>query len=827
VTDPEFWSRVDAVFNAAVETEDDAEARALLIVRLAAGDDAVVAEVRSLIAAHDRSGDFLGPAEEAPLGSLRPGATLGTYRLDAKIGEGGMGDVYRAERADGAFGRAVAIKVTRGGVLDPASAGRFRTERQILATLQHPHIVTLLDGGATPDGRAYLVMELVDGVPITAYCADRRLGLDDRLALFRQVCAAAHYAHRHAIVHRDLKPANVLVTAEGAAKVLDFGVAKLLAAESADGQTVPGLLPGPLTPNYASPEQLRGLPVTTASDVYALGVLLYELVTGARPYETTGQPLDRVIDLVVRADPTRPSDAIPRASASVPWDRRRLRGDLDAIVLKAMAKEPESRYASAEQLADDVARFVARQPVSAREPSAIYLLRKLAARHRVAAIAAALALAGVLAGFGVALWQRQEAERERRRAEARLADVRALANALIFKIHDAVVPLPGSTPVRKTIVAEALRYLEGVQRDAVDDPLLRFELAGAYLRIASVLGYPQAANLGDRPGAIAALQQAKRLIADQARHPDAPLDTVDRYIAIERQLGTLYRTVGRDAEAKAAVAASVERAEQLYARNPNVRRARGLLANARFEVAWGIADPRAALPAWERARVLYDAILAERPDDPDAMRNVALVEKYTGARYDLLNDRSRALTHYQRALALDEQRLAKSPGNQQAQLDTAIDVANVASVYEDLGDYERAASLRARSLAMRRALAEADPQNVLLRARLAYALAFGARVEALRGRLDAAVPLSDESLRLARELIATTKDTSFEYDLAVALTVRGYVDQRRGLQAAACRAFREAVLYFDRLKPVDKMFVNLADSAVATCGGSPTPQRPR
>jgi eukaryotic-like serine/threonine-protein kinase len=816
VADAEFWSRVDAVFNAAVEIEGDPEARAALIARAAAGDDAVVAEVRSLLAAHDRSGDFLGPVEAEPPASLRPGATLGAYRLVAKIGEGGMGDVYRAERADGAFGRAVAVKVTRGGLVEGESAARFRTERQILATLQHPNVVTLLDGGTTADGRAFLVMELVDGVPITAYCADRRLGLDERLALFRQVCAAAHYAHRHAIVHRDLKPANVLVTVDGVAKVLDFGVAKLLAAEATDGHTVPGLLPGPLTPNYASPEQLRGLPVTTASDVYALGVLLYELVTGGRPYETTGQPLDRVIELVVRAEPTRPSEAIPRAGA-VTWDRRRLRGDLDAIVLRALAKDPEARYASAEQLADDVARFVARQPVSAREPSAIYLLRKLAARHRVAAIASGLALIGVLGGFGVALWQRQEAERERRRAEARLADVRALANALIFKIHDAVVPLPGSTPVRKTIVAEALGYLEKMQRDLGDDPKLRFELAGAYLRIATVLGYPQSANLGDRPGAIAALQQAHRLIAGQARHPDAPLDTVDRYIAIERQLGTLYKTVGRYADAKAATAASVQRAEQLYARYPNERRARWLLANARFEVAWNIADPRAALPEWERTRVLYDAILAESPDDSDAMRNVALVEKYTAARHELLVDRQAALRHYQRALELDERRLAKAPDNPQARLDTAIDLASIAGVYEDLGDFERGGTLRARSLAMRRALSEADPQNVLLRGRLAYALSFFARAEALRGRVEAAVPPSDDSLRITRELVATTKDSSFQVDLAVALTVRGFIEERRGSRAAACGAYREAVTYFDRLKPPDGVFVNLAASAAKAC----------
>ena len=819
MADPEFWSRVDAAFDAAVEIEGDPAAREALIAREAGGDEAVATEVRSLLAAHDRSGGFLGPAAGRPE-LPAPGTLVGVYRLVEKIGEGGMGEVYRAERADGLFGREVALKVTRGGLFDPGAASRFATERQILATLQHPHVVTLLDGGTMPDGRAYLVMELIDGVPITAYCADRRLGLEERLALFRQVCAAAHYAHRHAIVHRDLKPANVLVTRDGIPKVLDFGVAKLLAAAPGDGQTVPGLLPGPLTPNYASPEQLRGLPVTTASDVYALGVLLYELVTGSRPYETTGQPLDRVIDLVVRTDPTRPSDATPRPTEGVTWDPRRLRGDLDAIVLKALAKEPEARYASAEQLADDVARFIARQPVSAREPSAVYLLRKLAARHRVAAVAGGLALVGILAGFGVALWQRNEAERERKRAEARLADVRALANTLIFKIHDAIVPLPGSTPVRRTIVAEALGYMKSIQQDADDDLRLRFELAGAYQRIALVLGYPQAANLGDRAGAIDALEQARRLIAAQAQHADAPVDTIDRYILIERQLSTLYKVVGREADARAASAAALRRAERLHASQPDERRGRQLLANALFEVAWGTADPQASLPIWKRAGALYEGLLAERPDDLDAMRNVALVEKYLGGQFEQLNDPSASVRHYQRALELDERRLARMPDNPQARLDTAIDLSNVAVAYERLKDYERGVALRTRSVEMRRALAQADPQNDLLRGRLAHALASLARVEAASRRLDAAVRHAAEAVTLARTSASgAVPDNLSRIALAEALASLAFVEGQRSQRAASCRWYREAAALYTQANAKETNDLVETRTALAACGG--------
>ena len=817
MADSEFWSRVDEVFIAAVELEGDAAARAALIEARCGGDGPLLAEVRSLLSAHEQSGGFLRPPPgDTPVDAATLGTVVGAYRLTAKIGEGGMGDVYRAERADGLFGHAVALKVTRGSVIDPAAAARFATERQILATLQHPHIVTLLDGGTLADGRAYLVMELVDGVPLTKYCAERTLSLEARLALFRQVCAAAHYAHRHAIVHRDLKPANVLVTPDGVVKVLDFGVAKLLAAEAGDGQTVPGVMPGPLTPNYASPEQLRGLAVTTASDVYALGVLLYELVTGGRPYETTGKPLDQVIDLVVRTEPPRPSTAPGDPARPLPWDRRRLRGDLDAIALKALAKDPEARYASAEQLADDVARFVARQPIIAREPSAWYLLRKLASRHRVATVAGTLAVAAIVAGFGVALWQRQVAERQRQLAEARFADVRTLANTLIFKIHDAVLPLPGSTPVRKTIMAEALAYLQRLQHESEGDFRLRYELAGAYQRVGMVLGDPQIANLGDREGAINALRQGEALIARQAQHPDAPLDTIDRYIGIERQLSVLYKITGRAAEAKAASDAALQRAEQLYASDPKPARSRQMLANALFERAWSTQDPKSALALWDRALPLYEGLLGEKPDDPYRMRNLALVDKYMGGMLERI-DAKASLTHYQRALTLDERLLAQSPENPQARLDTAIDLANLAQGLEMGRDYDGAITLRTRSVELRRALLSADPQNVLVRGRLARALEGLARTEANAGHLEPAATHAQDAVGLARETAATARDSVDLNTLAESLATLGYVEELRRHPEASCRAYREAFGTYVRPVPAGRNALAETERAIAIC----------
>ena len=332
------------------------------------------------------------------------GRLVGAFRLVEPIGRGGMGVVYRAERVTSEFTQQAAVKLIEAPLQSPAMLRHFKTERQILAGLRHPHIVTLLDGGVSQDGFAYLAMEYVEGAPITAHAAAHALPLDERLRLMQRVCSAVQYAHQHGVVHRDLKPANILVTADGVPKVLDFGVAKLLDQSAPDGlETTAGPWRRALTPNYASPEQLRGLPVTTACDIYALGVLLYELLAGVRPYETAGKPLDEMLRIVTDVEPRRPSAA---AADAAPDQRRALRGDLDAIVLKAMSKEPARRYASAQELSEDLRRYLERQPVVAREPSFGYVFAKAAQRHRAGFAAAAISIVALVAALGVSLWQR-------------------------------------------------------------------------------------------------------------------------------------------------------------------------------------------------------------------------------------------------------------------------------------------------------------------------------------------------------------------------------------------------------------------------------------
>ena len=658
------WKHVDEVFQAALDAPPGQ--RSAVVAERCAGADDVAGEVLALLAAFDASGAFLRPIAGAPAEPPPDrliGSRIGPYELTRELGRGGMGTVYLARRADDAFAHVVAIKLTSAPIADGEAVRRFAAERRILASLQHPNIVTLLDGGTTAAGQPYLITEYVDGEAITAFARHRRLPLGERLRLFRDVCAGVHVAHQNGIVHRDLKPANILVTAAAIPKILDFGVAKVLDAAAPDA-TRTGAQAAPFTPGYASPEQLTGRPVTTASDVYSLGVLLYELVAGVRPYDSTTRPLEAVITDVVSGNTSRPSAAAARAEG-LPYDRAQLRGDLDAIVLKAMRVEPAARYGSADEIAQDIGRFLARQPVVAREPSFGYLLKKLASRHRVAAAVVAVAIAGTLAALGAAVWQRQQAERARAAADARFDEVRKLAGALIFKL-DGVVRSQSPTEARKVIVTEALQYLDRLAAVS-GDPAVILELADGYLRVGEIQGSPVTDNLGDRAGALASVQRAIALVEPIETDPIHRAAALGGLVRAYRMLSTLQSRPDSTASARAAVAAA-ERWTALGPGDP----ARIALAGARFSTAQAMATWADARPHWEAAGREYEALLAARPDDPDRMRNVALVDKYMIGGLVRDGEADEGLRRAGRAAALDERRLGLRPRDPQARLDAAI-----------------------------------------------------------------------------------------------------------------------------------------------------------
>ncbi len=769
------FARLDALFAEAADA--DPAVRTQLLDTSCADRPDLRLELEALLRAHDRL-RLTESSQTAPAEEPRIGDHLGAFRLVERIGDGGMGTVFRAERADGAFQAVVAVKVVRATLVSPELRQRFTMERQILASLQHPSIVTLLDGGTTPAGHAYLVMEFVNGPAIDRYCRDRELTLDSRLRLFRVLCDAVHYAHQRGVVHRDLKPGNIIVRDDGTPKVLDFGIAKMLDADPAQALTHSPLA-GPLTPNYASPEQVRGLPVTSASDVYSLGVMLYELVSDVRPYDATNASLDRVMDLVVHTEPSRPSAAS---------GRRALRGDVDAIVMKALRKDPAERYSSAAELGADIGRFLAREPILARAPSAGYLLRRLAARNRSLVVVSALALAGILATTGVALWQWRVARQEQRRAEQGFRDTRRLANALMFKIHDAVAPLAGSTPVRRAIVDEALSYLERLEREAGDgDDTLRLELAGAYRQIGGILGDPQRPNLGDRDGALRQYERARAILTPLVAGDDVPYDTVREFTRVSTPLGTIYELRGESERARAIAKSAVVAAESYRARHPEERRALDMLAAARFTDAWLTpVSERAA--QWRETLADYEQLLALEPQSPNAQRNVALVEKYL-AEFLPTDEAER---HYRRAVQLDEARVDGAPDNRQAQLDAAISVAGLGRVLEKRERLDEALRMFERSVAIRRSVAGSDPADVRAQDRLGVALSDLARVQFARGRTADARQSAQDSIRVLVSVTGVTQDQPARGRLAYAYFELGRAEQVLGDKAAACQAFRNA-----------------------------------
>jgi eukaryotic-like serine/threonine-protein kinase len=438
--------QVEDLFEAVLEL--GAAEREAQLEQACAGDAELLAEVEAMLAANALAEELFDNARG------RTGETaIGPYRVLRELGRGGMGVVYLAERADGQYRRRVAIKVIPTARADDPLHQRFVAERQILAGLDHPHIARLLDGGVTEDGRPYLVLEYIDGIPIAEHCDRHRLNIEQRLRLFLDVCAAVHHAHQNLVIHRDLKPGNILVTPTGQVRLLDFGIAKLVnpafgPANAPVTRTEFRLM----TPEYASPEQVRGDSLTTASDIYSLGVLLYELLTGSPPHRLKdGSPV-AILQAICERDPERPSTRVTRAetrpldepgqeltpelrgsrrATSAEQLRRQLSGDLDSIVLMALRKEPARRYTSADVLSQDICRFLEGRPVLAHQGSRRYRLGKLVRRHRGSATAVITATASMVIGLGAALWQAQHARLERDRTQVALAESREVADFLM------------------------------------------------------------------------------------------------------------------------------------------------------------------------------------------------------------------------------------------------------------------------------------------------------------------------------------------------------------------------------------------------------------
>ena len=775
---PEQWHQIKDKLHAALEMEP--ARRFAYAAELSAVHPELKQDIESLLACHDgMSTDFLNletgtesSSHSAKARAAFLGRQFGPYRVVEQIGSGGMGEVFRAVRADDQYQKQVAIKLVRTGQDSGFVIGRFKNERQILATLEHPNIARLLDGGATEEGLPYLAMELVDGKPIDVFCDERRLDTTERLELFLQVCSAVQYAHQRLIIHRDIKPSNILVTKDGAPKLLDFGIAKIL-DPAATGVSLENTLTifRLLTPGYASPEQVKGEPITTASDVYSLGVVLYELLTGRSPYGERKRTSDELILAVCEMDPEKPSSIVTRpppdgndATATVAERallrdvspqklRNRLRGDLDNIVLKALSKEPQRRYSSVEFFAEDVRRHLNNLPITASKDSLRYRTSKFVRRHKAGVVAVGTAMVAVLVAFGVAVHEARIALAQQRLAEQRFNEVRKLANSLIFEIHDSVQTLPGATSTRKLILDRALEYLDNLEKETTGDKRLQSELATAYERVGDVQGKPRTPSLGDSEAALQSYKKsfALREILTQENPKDA--HNVVSLARIAREISELLSALGKLSE-------SLKYADRAVALTTSITRSAGqdrkeilteLLLDhvARGGVEYnsiprgGLESPEAALQDYRRGLEIAADLLTLEPTNPIGLHQKAVIYERIGRILLRTGHREEALENLGISLGLFRA-LAADPNDARAQRNLAASSSMFADALAVSGRFGEALGYYHEELTIFRKLAEVDQHD--LDARLAAGSAYtdvGACLMRQGGQLQEALNLVD------------------------------------------------------------------------------------
>jgi hypothetical protein len=697
--------RLEALFYRA--TACSSEEREQFLLRECADDPELLTELRRLLAGDDVSAaaefwEYSAIENEAQALAKEAygrnsGELFGRYRLEGLIAEGGMGEVYRARDIE--LDRPVALKSIRASVQTDALLRRFGQERQILAQLNHVNIARLLDVGTSNDGKPFLVMEYVEGVSIDRFLQDHNVPVRELLRLFRKVCSAVSYAHENLIVHRDLKPGNILVMADGTPKLLDFGIAKLL--DGGGDRTETGL--AAMTPAYASPEQIQGRPVTSRSDVYSLGVLLYELLSGAKPYRKTGSPRE-LVDAICNETPQ-----------PLTLDRvgDRMDRDLDVILQTALRKEPERRYASVEQFSEDIRRFLDGYPVSARLDARSYRLTKFVSRNRIPIAAAALFAIAITGGVLATV-------RQARIANRRFNDVRKLAHSYLFEVYDGLRDLEGATALRQLVVKRALEYLGNLSEEQGGDAGLSRELASAYARVGMLQGEPGFPNLGDPLGALESYRKAvairRRLMTAAPSNMDAGLELAESYRALGNLLAFQRDTSGAADNLRRAVAIS----EKLASAHPIDLHVRDSLAlsytflgnvTGNNEYA-NLGDQKGAQQLYEKARDIRETIAAKNSGDRMNRLNLATIFEKIAAICRTQRQDPAAAEAFLRAIAIGELLSKEDPVNVLYRHQIAVDSRSLSLTYMALKNFPEARRTGDRSAGIFEELALADVKNI-------------------------------------------------------------------------------------------------------------------
>jgi serine/threonine protein kinase len=856
---PERYSQIKTIFQSVLERQPNQRAAYL---SHACGNDTVLrSEVEELLHSDENSDTFLETPALTPVSELLETHStfeslprhIGPYQVLSILGSGGMGTVCLAIRADDHYKKRVAIKLIRQGLETEAIVERFRRERQIVANLEHPNIAQLLDGGATTDGRPYLVMEYVEGIPIDDYCDQHKLPVAERLRLFRIVCSAVHYAHMNLVVHRDIKPGNILVRQDGTVKLLDFGIAKLLAPEGSPkdlDRTATSLRL--MTPQYASPEQIIGDAITTTSDIYLLGLVLYELLTGHRPFHRKDEVTVEVARLLANHEPERPSTAIGRVVESLELNgnkrvtlspaivslsrgespkllRRHIEGDLDCIVLKALKRNPAERYGSAEQLSDDLCRHLESEPVLARPRTIGYLITKFAAKNRPLTIAAAAILAVLVAAVCVTTWQARVAGEQRAIAERRFAQVRKVANSFLFEVHDAIAPVPGTTTARRMLVGKALEYLNALSNESATDPVLQGELASAYQRVGDLQGNPNSANLGDTTGALASYRKALSLREALAAGNSANMPLKAHLAASNESLGDMMITRGAPTaalpyyqraialceEAHVTGAQLIDSLHNLAALLPILgRTSEGVAMSLRAnEIARNTGDKHlisisqvrlgellektgdltGALAAFDQALTLRGQISTEDPTNLKTHRELSFIYENLGDVRKKLGNINEANDAYRRSIAIREELAASDPLNTQAQRDLGFAYLNQSSVERTL-----------KAVAIFQTLSARDPANLLARRDLSVAYDRIGTLQAASGQPAAAIENYRRLLQSAQEWVARDPQNLFATQMmATAHLKLGEALSNSGNKIQALQSTQTAFTVFEQLHATD------------------------
>ncbi len=816
--------------------QHEPQERAAFLAQACAANVQLRREVESLLASFDESSDFI----ETPALNLFPdetdeameGRQIGHYRIMHEIGRGGMGVVYLAERAD-EYQEQVALKIVKRGMDTDFVVRRFRHERQILASLHHPNIARLLDGGTTEDGRPYFVMEYIEGEPIDEYCQHHDLSLSERLKLFRIVCAAVHYAHQNLVVHRDIKPGNILITsapdgkAAGKAaevKLLDFGIAKIFNPEISQTIEKTATLMRLMTPEYASPEQVRGLPVTTASDVYSLGVVLYELLTGHRPYRITSILPSDIERVICEQEPTRPStregaersggegerrkdeEATRSATPAVPFSLSQLQGDLDNIVLMALRKEPLRRYASVEQFSEDLCRHLEGLPVIARGDKFSYRASKFIQRHKAGVAAAALIVLSLIAGLITTIWQARRAQAQQAKAERRFNDVRKLANAYLFEFHDAIEKLQGATQARELVVKRALEYLDSLAREAGDDPSLQEELAAAYLKVGDVQGRPGFPNLGQKGEAMQSYRKALTL-------REALLATGIKSLEFRRDLATNYdrigdtlRTIGDSTRAIEHYRKSLALREEIAAADATMA-SRSALATSYQRIGDTLAltgDGKGALENQRRALPLFEVLAKAEPNNAKAQRDVFIGCIKLGDRLLVTGDIAGAMEKYRQALLIS-QALAKGDWqNARAQRELAISHDKIGNALKARKETSAALVSYRAALEIRQRLAS-DERNAEAQRDLSISYDKIGEILAMTGKTEEAIQSYRQALTIDTALSLTDQENAqSKLDRANSLEKIGELLTQKGDWTGAQEQHRQALALRADVTKADK-----------------------